>query len=121
MKKWLVPFAYPVVFVAALFLVKQAVESAKDGWAGLGVLLYGIGSYCALVIPAMCIVYAKWCLTGQRHRLLFTLYQSFFITVPYLILCLIDGEIFYSLILFAWCELWALLGLIPLKRRKRTQ
>ena len=121
MKKWFVPFAYPVVFVVALWLVKQAVDSAKDGWAGLGVLLYGIGIYCALVVPTMCIVYSKWCLAGQRHRLPFTLYQSFFITAPYLILCLIDGEIVYGLILFAWCELWALLGLIPLKRKRTVQ
>lgn len=119
MKKWMIPFAYPLVFVAALCLVKQAAESVKDGWAGLAVVLYGVVIYCALVVPTLGIVYAKWCLAGQKHRLLFTLYQSFFITVPYLIFCLINGEVWYSLLLFLWCELWALLGLIPPKRRRR--
>lgn len=123
MKKWLFPFACSVVSIIA-FLLSGVVGVLGNGdYGGIVIVLCGLIFYCVILIPTMCIVYSKRCLSGQRFRFLFTLYQSFLITFPYLILFLKDNEtIVYSFILFAWCEIWGLIGLIniKLKRKKDT-
>ena len=124
MKKWLVPLTYPFVSVIA-FLLSGAVGALGNGdgtgYGGLIITLVGLILYCVIVIPAICIVYSKYCLSGKRVRYLFTLYPSFLITSPFFILCFIDDKtIIYSTILFAWCEIWSLIGLFKLKRKKET-
>ena len=123
MKKWLFPLAYPLVSIIA-FLFSGVVgawggHGDGTGYGGVVIVLCGLIFYCGIVIPTMCIVYSKRCLLGQRFRFLFTLYQSFLITLPYLIWFLKDNEtIVYSFILFVWCEIWGLIGLIKLKRKE---
>ncbi len=116
MKKWLVPLTFPFVSIVAFLLIGVvSILGHGDGmgYGGLVIVLVVIIIYCVIAIPAMCLLYSKQCLSGQRFRLLFTLYQSFLITVPYFILFSKENEtIVYSIILFVWCELWALLGLV---------
>ena len=124
MKKWLIPLAYALISIAA-FLLSGVVgvlgNGDGTGYGGVVIVLCGLIFYWVIVVPAMCIVYSKRCLSGQRFRFLFTFYQSFLITFPYLILFFKDNEtIVYSFILFAWCEIWGLIGLIRLKREKTT-
>ena len=124
MKKWLFPLAYPLVSIIA-FLLSGVVgvlgNGDGTGYGGVVIVLCGLIFYCVILIPAMCIVYSKRCLLRQRFRFLFTFYQSFLITLPYLILLFKDNEtIVYSFVLFIWCELWGLIGLIRLKREKTT-
>ena len=125
MKKWLIPLTYPFVSVIA-FLSSGAIGAAvtrnDTGYGGVIIVLIGLIFYCAIVIPAMCILYAKFCLSGEKFRFLFTLYSSLIIVLPYLIVFGIVGnetESFaYSAILFVWCEIWNLIGLIRLKCKK---
>jgi Ca2+/Na+ antiporter len=125
MKKWLLPLTYPLISTASFLLigVLAALNNGDGtGYGGAVIALCGIIFYCVIVVPAMCLIYSRHCLSGQRFRFLFTLYQSFFITLPYFIIFLADDEtIIYSAILFAWCELWALLGLIRFKHKKQDQ
>ena len=127
MKKWLIPLIYSCVTIIALLIcgtVGAAENGGNIGYGGVVIILAGLIFYCAIVIPAMCIIYSKYCLNKQKYRFLFTLYQAFFIGLPYFIPCFISQDILYiaySIILFAWCELWALLGLIRFKHKKQDQ
>ena len=125
MKKWLIPIAYPFISIDAFLLSGAAgVLGNGDGtgYGGVVIVLFGLIVYGVIVIPVMCFLYSKRCLSGQKFRFLFTLYQSLLITLPYFILFLKDNEtIGYSIGLFAWCELWSLLGLVKFKHRAKKQ
>ncbi len=127
MKKWLVPLSFPFVSIAAVLLSGVAgVLGNGDGtgYGGIVIALCGIIVYCVIVIPVMCLLYSKKCLLEQRFRFLFTVYNSFLISLPYFVFfSLHDVEIdFYvPLIIFGWCELWALLGFVNFKGKKTKQ
>ena len=125
MKKWLFPIAYAIISIVIFLLIGVLGVCGNGdgtGYGGVVIILCGIIFYCPIIVPAMCLVYSKRCLSGERFRVLFTFYQSLLISVPYLILFIKDNETFlYSLILFVWCELWSLLGLIKFKRKIKNK
>lgn len=125
MKKWLFPIAYAIISIVIFLLIGVlGVFGNGDGtgYGGVVIILCGIIFYCLIIVPAMCLVYSKRCLSGERFRVLFTFYQSLLISLPYLILFIKDNETFlYSLILFVWCELWSLLGLVKFKRKIKNK
>ena len=125
MKKWLFPIAYVIISIVIFLLIGVlGVFGNGDGtgYGGVVIILCGIIFYCLIIVPAMCLVYSKRCLSGERFRVLFTFYQSLLISLPYLILFIKDNETFlYSLILFVWCELWSLLGLVKFKRKIKNK
>ena len=125
MKKWLFPIAYAIISIVIFLLIGVlGVFGSGDGtgYGGVVIILCGIIFYCLIIVPAMCLVYSKRCLSGERFRVLFTFYQSLLISLPYLILFIKDNETFlYSLILFVWCELWSLLGLVKFKRKIKNK
>lgn len=120
MKRWLVPIIFSFISIAAFLLsgIGGALRNGDGtGYGGLVIVLFGLIVYCVIVIPAMCLLYSKHCLSGQRFRFLFTFYQSLLVTLPYFIWFSEDHKtMVYGIILFIWCELWALLGLV--KRRE---
>ena len=125
MKKWLIPLTFPFLTVIAHLLsgVVALCLSGKD-LGGVIVVLYGIIAYCLIGVPIICILYSKRCLTGQRFRFLFTVYQSFLISLPYIILfsfLIAEPRVLFGLIFFAWCELWGLIGLVRFKRKTKKQ
>lgn len=124
MKKWLIPLAYPIIFIVTFLFI-----GALLGWGDVGGTGYGgaVIFLCCLifcfviVIPIICFLYSKRCLSGQRYGFLFTLYQSLLITLPYFATFIHEDETaIYALILFAWCELWSLLGLANSKKKAET-
>ena len=125
MKKWLFPIAYAIISIVIFLLIGVlGVFGNGDGtgYGGVVIILCGIIFYCPIIVPAMCLVYSKRCLSGERFRVLFTFYQSLLISLPYLILFIKDNETFiYSFILFVWCELWSLLGLVKFKRKIKNK
>ena len=125
MKKWLFPIAYAIISIV-IFLLFGVLgvfgNGDGTGYGGVVIILCGIIFYCLIIVPAMCLVYSKRCLSGERFRVLFTFYQSLLISLPYLILFIKDNETFlYSFILFVWCELWSLLGLVKFKRKIKNK
>ena len=102
MKKWLFPIAYAIISIVIFLLIGVlGVFGNGDGtgYGGVVIILCGIIFYCLIIVPAMCLVYSKRCLSGERFRVLFTFYQSLLISLPYLILFIKDNETFlYSFI-----------------------
>jgi len=125
MKKWLIPLVYPLISVASLIAIYALADWANGDGTGYGGVVYGlIGMifHCVIVIPAICIAYSRFCLSGQKFRLLFILYQSFLIGLPYpYIHFFIGRNIVCVAILFVWCVLWALLGLVKFKSKKAKE
>ena len=125
MKKWLFPIAYAIISIVIFLLIGVLGVCGNGdgtGYGGVVIILCGIIFYCLIIVPAMCLVYSKRCLSGGRFRVLFTFYQSLLISLPYLILFIKDNETFlYSFILFVWCELWSLLGLVKFKRKIKNK
>ena len=124
MKKWLVPLVFPLISVGAYFLTMSVgVLGNGDGtgFGGLVIMLFGLALYCAFAIPMMCLWYSKRCLVGQKYRFIFTLYPSLLIVLPYLLafgVVLKEIETFaYGAILFAWGEVWSLIGLLIFKNK----
>ena len=123
MKKWLFHIACLLVSIVT-FLLSGVVgvlgNGDGTGYGGVVIVLCGLIFYGVIVIPAMCIVYSRRYLSGQRLGFLFTIYHSLLITVPYLICFFEDNEtIAYSFILFVWCEIWGLIGLINIKLKHK--
>jgi len=73
------------------------------------------------IFPFISFFYSKLLISNGHNRLLLSLLCPATLTLSYVAL-FFDGDeakYLYSLILFAWCELWSLLGLI--KRKHKTQ
>lgn len=124
MKKWLIPLTFPFVTVIACLLsgaVGALGNGDGTGYGGVAITLAGLIFYGVIVVPAMCIVYSKYCLSEQKFRFFFTLYQSLLISLPCWIPFFMSRQIVYiayGAILFAWCEIWGLVGLIRWKRKQ---
>ena len=125
MKKWLFPIAYAIISIVIFLLIGVLGVCGNGdgtGYGGVVIILCGIIFYCLIIVPVMCLVYSKRCLSEERFRVIFTFYQSLLISLPYLILFVNDNETFlYSFILFVWCELWSLLGLVKFKRKIKNK
>ena len=120
MKKWLFPIACSFVSVIA-FLLSGAVgvlaNGDSTGYGGIVIVLCGWIVYFVIGMPAMCLFYSKQCLSGQKFRVFLTFYQSVLISLPYLIwfLFLVSAHYPLVLLLWVWCEIWGLIGLVKLK------
>ena len=120
MKKWLVPLTFLVISIVVFLLIGVfGILGNGDGtgYGGVAIVFGCIIIYCVLAIPTMCFLYSRHCLLEQRFSFLFTLYPSVLITIPYFIFF----SKAYGVILFVWCELWALLGLVKFKRKNTKQ
>ncbi len=126
MKKWFLPLALPIISVLLLILVyviSFAVAGDSTGYAGAVYASCGILFCCAILMPAICFVYSKRWLLNQKFRFFFTAYNSFLISLPYVVLFSLNDVIdfYFVWIIFGWCELWSLLGLVKFKRKEQKQ
>ena len=126
MKKLLIPISYPFISVLA-FILSGLLGYCVGGLGGVMFVALGLIIYCAILVPVICFLYSKRCLAGQRYRVLFTLYQSFFITLPFLIwfsFLVVENEPAFKYIapiIFVWCELWSLIGLKKTRSASDTE
>lgn len=64
-------------------------------------------------LPCSSFLYSKKFLKDGKRSIPYTLVHSFLLTFSYLLFCSPGIESFgTALVLFLWCEVWALLGLI---------
>lgn len=123
MKKWLFPVASAGIFTAVLFLLGALGvlwNGDGTGYGGVVTVLCGIVFCGVVLLPIVCILYARRCLAGARFRILFTVYHSFLLSFSYLLLFFAEEEtLLYALALFGWCELWSLFGFVSFNRKKR--
>ena len=97
----LVSFALSLVFQIGFSLTHPS--SASD-------LIFLV--WTAAYLPAVSFFYAKKFLIGGLRELSLTLLHSFLLALSFLLFSLTRDGLFAALILFVWCELWALLGLL---------
>jgi hypothetical protein len=63
-------------------------------------------------LPAVSFFYARKLRYGGKHSVPYTLAHSFLLALSFLIFFQTREGMATALVLFAWCELWALFGLI---------
>ena len=63
-------------------------------------------------LPTVSFFYAKKYLPGGKRSVPFTLAHSFLLTLSFFVFYLTREGLAAALLLFVWCELWALVGLI---------
>lgn len=120
-KRWLFPVISAVITLIIILLTYVAAEpySHDSGYGGLVIALIGLIFCFAIAIPVFSVLYSKICLHDSENKFLFTLYHSFLIVLPYLVMFIREDEtIIHVLIAFVWCEIW---GLIGLKRKKAPE
>lgn len=125
MKKWLFPFLSQITMLGmVLFVCALAyfLGGSDSGYGGVIIGLFGLVFCLAIILPLLCFSYSRYCLVGEKFPILFTVYHSFILVLPYSILYLIEREtIVYTAIFFVWCQIWALTGLVRWKRKKRKR
>ena len=99
-------FAYPVFSFLISVLFQLCFLFAEGGTAFFFVWVI---SY----LPLTSFLYSKKYLKEGKRSILYTLIHSFLLAFSYLIFFNSDsGAYGWTFILFVWCEVWALLGLI---------
>ena len=126
MKKWLIPIALlalSAVLLVSVYVIVLAITDSDDGYAGAVYALWGIIICGAVILPAICFAYSRRMLIDQKFRIFFTVYNSFLVSVPYFILFGLNtvNDVYIPLIIFVWCELGALLGLLKINGKKQKQ
>ena len=103
---------YPIISFAVSILIQLGVFLPNDE-AFLILAYFLLFAWVLLFIPISSFCYSKKVLKKDRGRYLYTLLYSLTISLSYLVLFFMDGESYlYALGIFAWSEIWALLGLI---------
>ena len=92
----------------ALSLVLQCGAFAMDGLASDLLFTFWMAVY----LPAVSFFYAKKYLPGGKRSVPFTLAHSFLLVLTFFIFYVTREGAMSALLLFVWCELWALIGLI---------
>ncbi len=124
LKKWLFPVSSAIISVVLFFFfgfLGILGNGDGTGYGGAVIILCCIIFYIAIVMPVMCFGYSKHCLSGRKHRLLFTLYHSFLISTLYLVYFCLVNAVYFAPLIFIWCELWGLLGLIRKKSSEKQE
>ncbi len=103
---------YPILSFVSTIIILVVTFASKDIVFAIALLI----AWVILLVPILSFLYSRVYLKEGKNKFLWTLLNSLSIVLPYLILFCTEGETYlYALILFAWSELWALLGL-PRKR-----
>ncbi|MBQ9112950.1 MAG: hypothetical protein IJY08_05140 [Clostridia bacterium] len=111
-------FVYPVIAsaVAAAIFICFSFGGADDILLGLISLLV-VGAMVIIAIPAFCFWYSVKIIFSEKRRYLWGLYNSFVMTLFYLLPLCMEGETYiYSAVLFAWCAAWTMLPLLISKK-----
>jgi len=66
----------------------------------------------AIYLPAVSFFYAKKFLQRESKKISYTLVHSFLHALSFFLFFFTRDGLFAAFVLFVWCELWALIGLI---------
>ena len=74
------------------------------------------------VYPSVSFAYSKKFISNGRYRLLQSILCPVTFALSYVSFFFMEGETYlYTLVIFAWCELWSLLGLIKQKKDNKKK
>ena len=120
-KKYVYPFIFSILGVASFLILEFFLSVTNVGLGGAAIVLLELILVIFVILPIYCSVYGKKILADEKRKFAFTFYNSTVITLFYLLPLCMEGETYlYSLILFSWSELWALLPLIKSKKRTKN-
>ena len=113
---------YPIISFIISFLTMLGLGFVE---ADLSMVVLGVGVLAVwflLFMPISSFQYSKRVLRNCKNRIVYTLLHSLSICLSYLLLFFMDGETyFYALVVFIWCEIWGLLGLIGKRDKKENE
>lgn len=118
---YLCPFIFSLTSSLLIFLLFGILLKG----VGVGGAAIGSGFFAVLffvVLPVYAATYSGQLLYGRRYKYLLALYNSFVITMFYLLPhCTLSKTYIYSAIIFAWIALWGILPLLPFKKFKKKK
>ena len=113
---------YPIISFIISFLTMLGLGFVE---ADLSMVVLGVGVLAVwflLFMPISSFQYSKRVLRNYKNRIVYTLLHSLSICLSYLLLFFMEGETyFYALVVFIWCEIWGLLGLIGKRDKNRDE
>jgi hypothetical protein len=72
------------------------------------------------ICPLVSFLFSKKLISNGSKKLLLSVLCPLTVTLSYLVFYFMEGETYLLAgILFAWCELWSLLGLIRIKKKEQ--
>ena len=119
-KKFICPVIFAFICVLCFFVLFTII--LEDAGMGGAVIVLGvIILLLVVIIPCYCFIYSKKLLFAEKRKYLFTFYNSFVLTMFYLLPLCTEGETYiYSLILFLWVEWWNVLPLFIHRKADKT-
>ena len=111
-------FVYPVIasVIAAVIFIGFSLFQADDILIGL-ISLIIVGTMVIIAIPCFCFWYSIKIIFREKRRYFFGLYNSFVLTLFYLLPLCMEGETYiYSAVLFVWCAAWTIIPLLTSKK-----
>lgn len=115
MKKWLYPLLSAVISIVLFtssITIGERLDRSDGGYGGIAIIFMSWIFLVGIVLPALSFVYSRRCLVGQKFRILFTLYHSLLVMLPYGVIFFRNETVLYVILGFVWCEIWALPGLL---------
>ena len=113
---------YPIISFIISFLTMLGLGFVE---ADLSMVVLGVGVLAVwflLFMPISSFQYSKRVLRNYKNRIVYTLLHSLSICLSYLLLFFMEGETyFYALVVFIWCEIWGLIGLIGKRDKSKDE
>ena len=117
-QKWWMPLGLTListaVFTGSFYLIPMLFSLySNNNWSSLPFVFIAWGIWFLFLIPMFSLIYARKALINEKNRLLFTVYNSVLIILPYLFRMWQGGSAKYLLLVlipFVWAEIWAIVG-----------
>ena len=104
--------------VIHFFVFFVLAQKAQNPFVVVAAILIGF----FIVYPSVSFVYSKKFISNGKYRLLQSILCPMAFTFSYTCLLFTEEETYlYALVIFVWCELWSLLGLITYNKKKLAQ
>ena len=107
-----------MLFPFISFILSLAIQgcSAMITFAPVAELIFVL--WTVIYLPSVSFLYARKIRNGGKRSIPYTLVHSFLLALSFGVFYLTREGMATALILFAWCELWALIGLIRRQKQK---
>ncbi len=119
-QKWWMPLGLTListaVFTGSFYLIPMLFSLySNNNWSSLPFVFIAWGIWFLVLLPAFSLIYARKALLNEKNKILFTLYNSVLIILPWLVrirYAHFNAEVMLvALVPFVWAEIWAMVGI----------
>ena len=119
-QKWWMPLGLTListaVFTGSFFIIPMLFSLySNNNWSSLPFVFIAWGIWFLVLLPAFSLIYARKALLNEKNKILFTLYNSVLIILPWLVrirYAHFNAEVMLvALVPFVWAEIWAMVGI----------